>query len=350
MTVEATKSDTKADVVITPADADAATGHQVDLSGRESVITATVTAEDGATKAYKVTITRAVVPHDWSLRPPGIVTGSTFRVLIVTTSTRDATAADIGSYDGNVKWALDNRGHADIRDYSTLFKALAGTEGGASPRGHTNTDPDSDGTGEQIWWLNGPRAANNYADFYDGSWDHSNPARTEAGRTKTFSPYADGASSNSSVWTGTNATGERSNSRHLGTTQSQARFGVPFERTTVWNNAYFTDTDRELGLYGLSDVLRVEAPDSPYATVAAFTTDPANGSDYRAGETIKATVTFSEDVTVTGAPQLPLRIGDNVRNAAYTAGDSSDTVLSFSYLVTSTTTPIGTASPSTPSR
>ena len=36
---------------------------------------------------------------------------------------------------------------------------------------------------------------------------------------------------------------------------------------------------------------------------------------------------------MTGAPQLPLRVGDNVRNAAYTAGDSSDTVLSFSYLV-----------------
>ncbi len=183
VTVEATKSDIKATVVITPAAAAAAAGYQVDLSGRESVITATVTAEDGATKAYKVTINRAVVPHDWSLRPPGIVTGTTFRVLIVTTSTRDATAAGIGAYDGTVRWALDNRGHSDIRDYSPLFKALAGTKDGASPKDHTGTDPDSDGTGEEIWWLNGPRAANDYADFYDGDWDHSNPARTEAGAT-----------------------------------------------------------------------------------------------------------------------------------------------------------------------
>ena len=91
---------------------------------------------------------------------------------------------------------------------------------------------------------------------------------------------------------------------------------------------------RQLGLYGLSEVFLVEAPDSPYATVAAITTTPANGADYRAGETIKATVTFSEDVTVTGAPQLPLRIGDNVRNAAYVAGESSSTALSFSYTVT----------------
>ncbi len=37
---------------------------------------------------------------------------------------------------------------------------------------------------------------------------------------------------------------------------------------------------------------------------------------------------------MTGTPQLPLRIGDNVGDADYVAGDSSDTVLSFSYPVT----------------
>ena len=77
VTVEATKSNSNADVDITPADADAATGHQVDLSGGKNVITVTVTAEDGATtKDYTVTITRASVPHDWDLRPPGIAIGS----------------------------------------------------------------------------------------------------------------------------------------------------------------------------------------------------------------------------------------------------------------------------------
>ena len=340
VTVEATKSDTKADVVITPADADAATGHQVDLSGRESVITATVTAEDGATKAYEVTINRAVVPHDWDLRPPGIVTGSEFRVLIVTSTTRTAWAEDIADYDGHVRWAVANRGHADIRDYSTLFKALAGTEGGASPKGHTNTDPSSDGTGEQIWWLDGPKAADDYADFYDGSWDHSNPARTEAGRTKTFVFDEVTVNSNAGVWTGATTRGNRSSSYPLGgdatnsSGQRVANFGEPVAKTTAWNGSYRVHLDQRLGLYGLSEVFLVETPDSPYATVAAITTTPANGADYRVGETIKATVTFSEDVTVTGAPQLPLRIGDNVRNADYAAADSSDTVLSFSYIVT----------------
>ena len=338
MDITPAESDTNAD--ITPADDADTTDHQVDLSGGKNVITVTVTAVDGATtKDYTVTITRASVPHDWDLRPPGIVTGTTFRLLIVTSTTRGASSGDIAVYDAHVRSALaaPTRGHADIRDYSPLFKALAGTEGGASPKGHTNTDPGSDGTGEQIWWLNGPKAADDYADFYDGSWDHSNPARTEAGDAKTFDPWvqATAANSDDSVWTGATADGNRSNNEPLGTGRNQASVGVPFKTTTVWSLPMgHTLKGRQLGLYGLSEVFLVEAPDSPYATVAAITTTPANGADYRAGETIKATVTFSEDVTVTGAPQLPLRIGDNVRNAAYAAGESSSTALSFSYTVT----------------
>ena len=341
VTVAGVASDGNATVTYSPADADAANGHQVDLSGGQNVITVTVTAGDGnSTRAYSVTINRASVPHDWELRPPGIATGSTFRVLIVTSTTRNATSGNIAHYDAHVRSALTNRGHILIRDYSPLFKALAGTKGGASPKGHTDTDPDSDGTGEEIWWLNGPRAANGYADFYDGNWDHSNPARTEAGNNKSFQYSADTVGKNTAVWTGTTSGGDRSDGSHLGTTSTSyngllvARFGEPFAKHTVWNDTFRVYVGVNLGLYGLSEALLVEAPDSPYATVAAITTDPANARDYRAGETIKATVTFSEAVTVTGAPQLPLRIGDNVRNAAYTAGDSSDTVLSFSYTVT----------------
>ena len=339
VTVAAAASHTNANVVISPADADAALdGHQVDLSGGKNVITATVTAEDGATtKDYTVAITRAAVPHDWNLRPPDIETGSEFRVLIVTSTTRSATHGDISVYDAHVRSAVADGGHVDIRDYSQLFKALAGTKDGTTPKGHTGTNPNSDGTGEQIWWLNGPRAANNYADFYDDDgWDHANPARTEAGAAKTFEAYDRPLTvdSDNGVWTGATAGGGRSANEHLGTGRNQARVGIPFSRTTVWSIGGHALKGTQLGLYGLSDVLLVEAPDSPYATVAAITTDPANGSDYRAGETIKATVTFSEAVTVTGTPQLPLRIGDNVRDADYVSGDSSDTVLSFSYPVT----------------
>ena len=58
-TVTATPTDADASVAITPADADPATGHQVELGEGSNTITATVTAEDGTTLAYTVTVTRA---------------------------------------------------------------------------------------------------------------------------------------------------------------------------------------------------------------------------------------------------------------------------------------------------
>ena len=68
------------------------------------------------------------------------------------------------------------------KHYSSDFRALVGTRGGASPRDNTHSNEDSDGDGEQIWWLNGPRAADDYTDFYDGSWDHTNPVRLGIGQ------------------------------------------------------------------------------------------------------------------------------------------------------------------------
>ena len=260
VTVAGTASDTNAGVEITPADADtstSATGHQVDLAGGKTAVTVTVTAEDGTTtKDYTVNFHRPVVPHDWSLRPEGVSTGESFRVLIVTSTTRNAESGDIADYDAHVRSALANRGHADIRDYGPLFKALAATLGGAHPRSHTDTHPDDDGPGEEIWWLNGPRVADNYADFYDGTWDHSNPARTESGAPKTFDPPS-AADSDQVVWTGTRVNGTRSGSRHLGTTQTNTvcRF-VPSVGSPQLGQMWFTSnvsiSNDGLGLYGLS--------------------------------------------------------------------------------------------------
>ena len=316
VTVVATASHSKATVEIAPADADAGTeGHQVDLAGGPNVVTITVTAEDTtSTEAYTVTVHRAAVPHDWSLRPEGVPTGESFRVLIVTSTEREATSSDIADYDAHVRSALANRGHADIVDYGPLFKALAATKDGAHPRSHTGTDPDPDvdGPGEEIWWLNGPKAADDYADFYDydsvnGSdcdrgddcfdgWNHSNPARTESGDPKTFY-FVDDTSEDIGdrvVWTGTWLNGRRStgDTRSLGTTtevsgQRFAFVGGPYQKDTVWvipteeNAAHALVTSNSLGLYGLSDTLYVEPPDAPYATVAELATAPENGTDFR---------------------------------------------------------------------
>ena len=60
-------TDDGAEVAITPADADGATGHQVDLSAGQNTVTILVTAEDdNTTKTYTVNINRGVTtPTGW---------------------------------------------------------------------------------------------------------------------------------------------------------------------------------------------------------------------------------------------------------------------------------------------
>ena len=297
-----------------------------------------VMVQGAAGTAASVTATPAAttVPHDWDLRPPGVATGKTFRLLIVTSDRRNGQSGDVDDYNDHVQDAAAS-GHLAIQDYSSEFRALVGTKGGASPRDNTHSNKNSDGRGEQIWWLNGPRAANDYADFYDGSWDHTNPVRLESGNSRTFYDVDDNDEQfyKRIIWTGATAEGARSGSRHLGSDDGEGYIGVPyFENGPLRLGGRWVDTYRSLRLYGLSPVFLVEAPDAPYATTAAITTDPANGTDYRTGEVVKATVTFSEDVTVMGTPQLPLQIGGEEHDADYAAGDSSSTALSFSYTVT----------------
>ena len=360
-TVAYTVDDASAD------DADSVTdGHQVDLDGGSNEVVITVTAQDGTTtKDYTVTVHRAAVPHDWSLRPEGVPIGGMFRLLFVTSTTRDGWGNGISAYDEHVQDALAaDAAHDDIQDYSTRFKALAGVADGTDPRTHTGTHPVDDGVGVAIWWMNGPLAAADNDDFYEydratssfcsradddpcyDGWAHSNPARVESGESKTFISDGNDAARHPDryVWTGAGSNGERSTSRHLGSSGGiqASTYGVPDDNEKVWSDAFDADTDfalmlgTSLGLYGLSDTLYVEPPDAPYATVAAITSDPANGTEYQAGETITATVTFSEAVevdTTSGTPSLGLGVGSNTRDAVYQSISADDTALTFSYSV-----------------
>ncbi len=299
-------------------------------------VRAVVQGSAGAATPVTATPAATTVAHDWALRPQGIATGETFRLLIVTSDRRNGESGNVDNYNNHVQDAVAS-GHSAIQDYSSDFRALVGTRGGASPRDNTHSNEDSDGNGEQIWWLKGPRAADNYADFYDGSWDHTNPVRLESGNSYTFLEQVSGASDphRRAVWTGARANGTRASNRHMGSDNGAAYVGAPYYKGSPLQHENWAWTlNARIRLYGLSPVFLVEVPDAPYATTAAITTDPANGTEYQTGEVVKATVTFSEDVTVMGTPQLPLRIGGEERNADYAAGDSSSTVLSFSYTVT----------------
>ena len=77
------------------------------------------------------------------------------------------------------------------------------------------------------------------------------------------------------------------------------------------------------------------AIDTSHITDLEITSSPAVAAGYATGETLEATVTFSEAVTVdtTTPPTLKVVIGSNTRTMTYNATDSSSTELQFDYTV-----------------
>ena len=140
------------------------------------------------------------VPTDWGLIPSGLTPGDSFRLLITTSGTTQAVAKpdnsgqDISTYNTFVQ-GLVNSGHADIQEHSSHFRAV-GCTATTSAKDNTYTT----GTGEPIYWLDGNKVADNYADFYDGSWDDEADPRNE-----------NGAAANASGihWTGCNDDGTK---------------------------------------------------------------------------------------------------------------------------------------------
>ena len=188
------------------------------------------------------TPTPVSVSPDWALTPSGVSAGESFRLLFVSSTTRDATATDIGTYNSFVQTAA-KAGHSDISDgVGDGFKAVAST---ASVDARDNTA--TTGAGVPVYWLGGGKAADGYADFYDGSWD-SYAARNESGAT---------VGGTVRVWTGSNDDGTKHATDYLGNTNvlagSVGTGSDPFTAVTLANSNGYR-------IYGLSPVFTVEAP------------------------------------------------------------------------------------------
>ena len=107
------------------------------------------------------------VPHDWELIPGGLGAGDRFRLLFLTSTTRDATESSLFTYDQFVQ-AAAAAGHEAIQPYARLFKVV-GSSATSDARDHTGI---RSGSGAPIYWLNGPRVAAGNSDFWSSSWDN----------------------------------------------------------------------------------------------------------------------------------------------------------------------------------
>ena len=155
---------------------------QVALSvGPTTIRVVVTTSGDTATRTYAVVVTppATTVPGDWSLLPAGFSKGDQFRLLFLSSTTRDASSSDIADYNTFIQ-DLAAAGHADIRAYSSGFRVVGCTRR-VDARINTGATYTSADKGVPIYWLDGAKAADDYEDFYDGSWDQERNDKDETG-------------------------------------------------------------------------------------------------------------------------------------------------------------------------
>ena len=266
VTLTATTNDNNATVAIT-GDSDTNTPEtaDLDLDVGANTLTVTVTADDGTTQTYTITVTRtdalqapATVSPNWSLSPfteeDDQGRGQQFRLIFLSATKRNAVSSHIADYNSFIQ-ARAAAGHTDIQPYAEGFNAVGCTEE-VDARDNTGTT----GTGVPIYWLNGNKVADNYQDFYDGSWDEeaNDKDRNEHGNTGP-----DTTQNANLPWTGCEHDGTEST--YSGTSQALGVAGalvVGRPHTTDSANGPLSSSQTEHSsgerpLYGLSQVFQV---------------------------------------------------------------------------------------------
>ena len=173
-----------------------ATGVDTNISGATASTYTLVAADLGTTVKVRVSFTddastaetltsaataavSAVVPADWTLKPTAVAAGDKFRLLFLSSTRRNASSTDIATYNTFIQTRAA-AGHTDIRAYSTGFRAV-GCTAAVDARDNTKTTYTTTDKGVPIYWLNGAKAADQYEDFYDGSWDDEANNKNESG-------------------------------------------------------------------------------------------------------------------------------------------------------------------------
>ena len=194
------------------------------------------------------------VPADWSLTPDGLVAGDKFPLLFTTSTKRNASSTDIADYNTFVQ----NRaaaGHADIQSYSSGFRVVGSTSA-TDARDNTSTTYTSTNKGVRIYWLNGNKVADEYEDFYDGTWDEESNPTNESGSFRLLSAQVN------YPFTRSNDNGTKDtvfSGRYLGASNS-VRVGRPGSSNAVDGPLYSgnsTVPTHTRPFYALSEVFQV---------------------------------------------------------------------------------------------
>ncbi len=171
------------------------------------------------------------------LQPLELNPGDKYRLVFVTSTSRNAISTDIADYNDFVQAAADA---SSLSALGQTWKAI-GSTASVDARDNTNTNPFADGTGEPLYVVDGTKIAVDYQDLWDGS---------------ILSPLSTtelGSAAPRFVWTGTTSAGLMAPPHGLGL--NNPLHGDSTE-TTLWIDrgtiGFITDL---LPVYGMSGVI-----------------------------------------------------------------------------------------------
>ena len=213
-----------------------------------------------------------IVPVDWALIPdtdgngPDFTTGQSFRLLFITSDTRTATSADIETYNLAVQDTASSATGSGmpIADFSHQFRALIST-----PEVDARDNTATTGDGVPIYWLNGEQVADDYMDFYSGSWNSLD------GKNEHGSDITETTTETTLVWTGSNSAGI--GAQAVGSAAATANTG----RLQTGQEISFEPKDKgaQHHLYALSPVIIVHnIPTAPTSVVVTSASERLNVS------------------------------------------------------------------------
>ncbi len=261
-------------------------------------------------QAQTPTPAAATVPDDWSLKPSGLTDGDQFRLLFVSTTTRDGSSTDIADYNTHVQTAAA-AGHADIQAYSSGFRALACT---ATTDARDNTG--TTGTGVPIYWVNSSKVSDDYDDLYDGYWDSNLPYGEDGGFAGTSNLTLTGCSSDGTEYP----------DQYLGADTVRLGYALA-SRHELSNRPSLNNTEAHT-VYGLSEVFEVGVA-STDATLSGLVLEVAsiNRAIRLTPSTFAATTTSYTASVSRGVGEITVKPTVNESNATFVILDGSDSEL-----------------------